>query len=208
MPQVALLIVTSAVFLSLTAAPTPKQDEAAKLYYPTRVGDKWTYLFTRTSDDARGVITPAEPKEWEFVEEVTAVEPKKGAKVVTVGRYEAGGKVYPNRVRQVSEEGVWQTEEMGKAFRNPWVHLKLPHKAGQSWENEEQIKDTTLTAHGPEKLKVPAGEFVAVRVEQRKSGKPDSDPIQTDWYAPRVGIVKLKTGNLLMVMKEFTPGKP
>jgi len=183
------------LLLNLAAAPAPKKAEESTLHYPTKVGDKWTYLLT----DKTG-----KEKEWEIVEMVTAVEDKKGVKVVTVGRFEEDGKVYPNRTREVSDRGVWQTEQLGfGALDSPWVHLKLPHKPGQMWD----FQKTSMTAHGPERVKVPAGEYDAIRVEIRNKDEPKSDPIQTAWFAPRVGIVKLTKGDLLIVMKTFTPGK-
>lgn len=200
MPRSAFLHFPPVLLLAL-AAPVPKGVEEAKLFYPTKVGDKWTYLFTEKGGNAKD-------KTSELVEMVTAVEDKDGVKVVTVGRFHDDGKVYTNRTRRVSDRGVWQTEGEGcEPFRTPWVHLKLPHKPGQAWEDDEHSKDTSLTAHGPEKVKVPAGEYDAIRVEKRKRGEPKSDPIQTDWYAPRVGIVQVRSGTLLIVMKEFTPGK-
>lgn len=187
--------------LVFAAAPAPKEAEETKLFFPTKVGDKWTYQFTDKSENAK-------EKEWEIGETVTAVQDKKGVKAVTIGRLEDDGKVYTNRIREVSDKGVWQTEEPGfESLKVPWVHLKLPHKRGQMWEDPDNEPGVTLTSHGPDKVKVPAGEYETIRVEKRKKGEPKSEPIRMAWFAPRVGLVKLTTGNLLIVMKSFTAGK-
>ena len=187
--------------LAFAAAPAPKAAEETKLFFPTKVGDRWIYLFTVKKDKTKD-------EESEIEEAVTAVEDKKGVKVVTVGRLENDGKVHTNRMREVSEKGVWQMESPGfEPLKTPWVHLKLPHKPGLTWDDDEHERGMTLTTHGPDRVKVPAGEYDAIRVEKRKKGDPKAEPIQTDWYAPRVGIVKLTSVNLLVVMKSFTAGK-
>jgi hypothetical protein len=134
MLRVALALLFSPPLLALVAAPAPKEAEETKLFFPTKVGDKWTYLFTEKAN---------KDKEWEIVETVTAVEDKKGMKVVTVGRVEEDGKVYRNRIRTVSEKGVWQMESSildMKPFKTPWVHLKLPHKPGQMWTTRTRTR--------------------------------------------------------------------
>jgi hypothetical protein len=172
--------------LSAVAAPIPKATEESAFYYPTKVGDKWTYTLTEKTGKDKG-------KKHELVEEVTAVEDKQGVKVVTVGRIHHDGKVYTHRIRRVSDQGVWQIESVGfEDHRTPWVFLKLPHKPGQTWEDDRNDKENSLAAHGPERVKVPAGEFNAIRVEWRKRGEPKSDPIHAEWYAPRVGSSKAK----------------
>lgn len=177
--------------ISLTSAE-PKEDT---IYYPTRVGDKWTYVVSSAS----GKI-----KDFELTEEVVSVKDKEGITSVVVGRW-YDGKLHPNRERQISDKGVWQTHNAaGEKYETPWIHLKLPHKPGQSWHVE--LIDQTMTAQGPEKIKVPAGTYEAIRVESRLKGN-KSDPVQTDWYAREIGVIKATAGDTTMVMKSFTPGK-
>ena len=189
--------------LGIAAAPVPKTNEESTLYFPTKVGDKWTYTLTEKTGKDKG-------KQHELVEEVSAVEDKEGVKVVTVSRLDdRDGEFYWHRQRHVSKDGVW---DIGSAVSDKpntpkWVHLKLPHRVGQKWEFHPDLKGTTATARGPERVKVTAGEFNAIRVELRKQDDPKSAPYQTEWYAAGVGIVKLETPDVLYEMKSFTPGK-
>jgi hypothetical protein len=190
---------TVSVFLAtlvVIAAPEPAPQPRPALYFPTRVGDAWVYLHT----DSAG-------KQWEVAEEVIAVKEKDRVRVVTIGRTHTDGKVYPNRIREVSDRGVIQTTSDGIGLpRAPLIHLLLPHKPGQSWENKFNFPGTR-TAYGPEKVKVPAGEFESFRVEEWRRGKPNSELVQTEWYAPGRGIVKLTAPRLTIEMKSFTRGK-
>lgn len=56
-------------------------------------------------------------------------------------------------------------------------------------------------------MKVPAGEYEAIRVEHRPRGKPTSVPFRTEWYAVGRGLVKLTTDGITIEMKSFAPAK-
>jgi hypothetical protein len=184
--------------LGIAAAPVPKTNEESTLYFPTKVGDKWTYTLTEKTGKDKG-------KQHELVEEVTAVEDKQGVKIVTVGRLHHDAKVYWNRERHVSKDGVWDARDAlsNEPILVASVCLKLPHKPDQQWDE----RDWTRTACGPERVNVPAGEFAAIRVVVRKRGEPKADPEQTEWFAPGVGIIKLETPRVTIEMKSLTPGK-
>src|SRR5262249_24704963 len=117
-----------------------------------------------------------------------------------------GGKLSLARAQALSEKGLYMAilgvDGPLSALR---FALKVPHKDGQSWEVDEI--EETLTAHGPEEVKVPAGTYQAIRVEHRKKGDPKSEPLRTFWYAPRVGNVKVVKGDFIITMKSFTPAK-
>jgi hypothetical protein len=103
----------------------------------------------------------------------------------------------------------------------PQCLLKLPHKDGQRWESAVTMtekkggfKSTTrykMAAFGPEEVKVPAGTFACIRVEE------ENDRTCTTWYAPGVGVVKsVRVGMLTVadpprrmetVPASFTPAK-
>jgi hypothetical protein len=192
-------VVVFALILPVGApgAPVPKPAVKPVDYFPTKVGDKWVYLVK--SESAR--------QETELVETVSEVKVKDGVKVVTISRAWDDNTFGVNREREVSAKGVVQMRDaiLDVSFDAPWVHLKLPHKDDQSWDVPHL--EQKYTAHGPEEVKVPAGTFHAIRVEHWEKIKGKSVVVQTEWFAPRVGIVKLKAGETLIEMKSFTPGK-
>ena len=180
-----------------TQAPMAPPPREVVYYFPTKVGAKWVRLWS----DGKG-------KDAEAVYVVTAVEEgKDGAKRVTVSAVGRNGKPSPFQEFEVSSKGLFYTRwfGFGRPVLEPQCELKLPHKAGQEWGDDESSLKEKQSAHGPEKVKVPAGEFDCIRVEYRDSRSPD--PTQTRWYAPGVGLVKLTSGNTLIVLKSFTPGK-
>jgi hypothetical protein len=146
---------------------------------------------------------------------VTRVE-KKGAGIrVTTGQEVTPGKILKT-VTDVSAKGVYLVEFAGKVHADPVPLLKLPAKAGDSWTVERQIPADggvatfTYTVGKVEEVKVPAGTFQAIRVEER------TDPTvlrmrATRWYAPGVGLVKAITSSgkieQTQVLKSYTPGK-
>ncbi|VTR94231.1 : DUF3108 [Gemmata massiliana] len=178
------------------ASPVPKMNGAVD-YFPTVVGDKWIYVLIEDGMQSKN----------EIEEEVTSVDVSNGVKTIKISRLHTNdGKMYYNRERDVSANGVFQSkDDDGKLFDHSCIYLNLPHKEGGKWTNDKFGE--TLTAYGPENVKVPAGEFVAIRVEHRKQGDAKTEPTCTYWYAPKVGIVKISLGKSEIVMKSFTPGK-
>jgi hypothetical protein len=59
---------------------------------------------------------------------------------------------------------------------------------------------------GVERVRVPAGEFDAVRVDQMQAQYPTA-PAQTRWYARGVGKVKHTCAGIDISLKSFPPGK-
>lgn len=191
------VIALSLPLAASASPPTAPPPREVVYYFPTKVGAKWVRLWS----DGKG-------KEAEVVEVVTAVEEgRDGAKRVTVGFIGRDGKPSPAREFEVSSRGLFWTKNLafGRSPEKPLCELELPHKAGQEWSDDETDLNTKQSAHGPEKLKVPAGEFECIRVEYRDSRSPD--PTQICWYAPGVGLVKLTSGDTRIVLKSFTPGK-
>ena len=189
----AVLALGACAFAGYGAEPAPPPREKV-VYFPITVGAKWV----RTWSSASG-----KEKDREVVEAVAEViDGKDGTKIVTVVRV---GEQWtrPMKVFEISNAGLfWTKNHAGNSAGLPWCELKLPHTPGQTWGAG---LDSKLTAHGPEKIKVPAGEFECIRVEYRDSRGPD--PVQTRWYAKGIGEVKVTSGDLVIVLKSFTPGR-
>jgi hypothetical protein len=194
-----------ALFVSAVDTPVAKPADKQPDYFPSRVGDKWVYVYVDGPEKTKGV---------ESTWTVLAVEEKSGVKTVHLGQlYSIDGKFHEDHDLELSAKGILQTRSprvIGiprKKYDSPRVDLKLPHKEGQTWDNDD-LKET-LTAHGPEEVKVLAGTYQAIRVEHRKKGDTKSEVFRTEWFAPRVGVVKIKinTGSIAIEMKSFTPGK-
>jgi hypothetical protein len=187
---VALVIAVIALTASAPATQVPEGTRQPPLYFPVQKGARWVYEDTELWFKESG-------PHGEYSEVVTDVsDGARGAKVVTVARVEAGGKTGVTRSYEVSTTGVFGLPERGALSTRPFCYLKLPHKAGQTWDS--------FVAHGPEKLKVPAGEFEVIRVEWRYY----DGPLDVTYYAPGVGPVKkVWQQSQISVLKSFTPGK-
>jgi hypothetical protein len=186
-----LLISLAALAASAPAAPIPDVLKEPVLYFPTKVGAKWTYTHSYKNQP-----------DHETVDGVVAVEEgADGAKVVTIGRLAAKGGLGPNWWMVVSSRGLfWDGRlENGGSLEGTCV-LKLPHRDGQTWAGS---LDTRVTARGPMLVTVPAGKFSCIQVESRWTLLPP----RTDWYAPGVGLVKSKSTDALTVLKSFAPVK-
>lgn len=169
-------------------------EQGPALYFPTTVGAKWIY-------DLDGK---------EESETLTAIESKGMAIVATIQRIDEFGKKREYKMR-LSKDGLFQLSGVGFATKHgPSCRLKLPHKPGQQWEAYTGARGGgfgTLTAFGPEKIKVPAGEFEVIRVETLFPQLDGDDVIGKFWYAPRVGLVKYECGKYVRVLKSFASGK-
>ena len=172
--------------------------EKPTLYFPTTVGTKWVYEFNRADGE----------KKWPDETEVlfAVEEGKDGAKVATIHRT-LPDRTYPFQKWEVSEQGLCCIEKLvGPPLRSPLCFLKLPQREGQSWDLGD-LRDVKLTAYGPERVKVPAGEFNAIRVEHWSTQYEGVRPNQICWYAVDVGLVKLESGDIVVTLKSFTRGK-
>ena len=189
-----------AVFVSLAfgtgtpAAPVPKDPPKGRAYFPTAPKTKWVY------DQGGHDLTLM----------VTEVEETRAGTVVSVA-FLAGDEWLPYEKVQVSDAGLTQLENVNGELDPPLVWLKVPFKAGDSWNFKWMDEKGTDTVRGVEKVKVPAGTFDAVRVDSEYTfaGKKMK---HSSWYAPGVGRVKEISGSdkeemIEIVLKSFTPGK-
>jgi hypothetical protein len=183
------------------AAPVPTRL-LPKPFYATAVGAKWVY---QQGDE-------------EWTEVVTAVERKDGVLVVSVGRVEPGGKVTPDHKEVVSDLGLTRVEALGVKLDHPLCPLKVPGPRCAEWVVDRgELAPLTCTARGSERVRVPAGEFDAVRVDGEFRLGEGRVWAGTRWYARGVGLVKKETPLTAVhgetedcvetVLKSFTPGQ-
>jgi hypothetical protein len=100
----------------------------------------------------------------------------------------------------VGTKGIFLVAEQGRDYPAPWCVCKLPHKEGDTWETAGHGGD--MRAGPAERVKTPAGEFLAYKVEWEYA----QGQTATYWYAPGYGLVKMSGGNNL-ALKTFTRGK-
>jgi hypothetical protein len=168
-------------------------EKVAQTYFPTKVGAKWEYEYDGKKE----------------TEEVTAVKKENDSFIVTVHRVDGFGSKSKTELK-VAKDGLFRLTG-GPAVEHPpmWL-LKLPHKAGARWETWTGAQghgDSEVKAFGPEKVKVPAGTFEAIRTETIYPQTAPEDIVGKFWYAPGVGLVKQTYGKYVRVLKSFSPGK-
>jgi hypothetical protein len=176
------------------AAPVPTHLMKPPFRHPTAVGTKWVY--DRKGQDLTLLLTN--------------IEEKKEGKLVTLEEADATGKTEPYQKRLVTAQEWYLTEESGEPYDPMWCSVKAPHGEKQQWEYATArdrlgvIKGTKAQAAKTERLKVPAGVFEAVKVENRRD--PQGGVDSTHWYASGVGLVQIDDPPY-MVLKSFAPGK-
>jgi hypothetical protein len=181
------------------AAPAPKDKEV--FYFPTHVGDKLVYE-----------ISSAE-RMTERTDTVLAVEVKSGAFIVSIASSTTSG-TRPAIKTRVSAQGMFSIFDGRQDIDPPTPLLKLPAKAGDTWEvKSTENKLGSVTGHtskviGEEDVQVPAGKFKTIRVDSIYSLSGEQS-IVSQWFAPDVGLVKMVNGggSRTTVLKSFTPGR-
>src|SRR5262245_6269367 len=175
------------------AAPVPKHlmPRDPPLTFPTTVGTKWVY---ELAGGGTQTIVISEAK-----------EEQDGSRVVTM-EYVEGGKKTPYQVRRISSQGVFVLIDGVREYEEPLCIVRLPHRKGETWEanlrhaGEVDERKGRRVAGPFERVRVPAGEFSAARIEwELKDGQTG-----TNWYVNGIGFVK---GTDYMELKSFTPGK-
>ncbi len=178
----------------LPAAPVPKHlmpKDQPPLIYPAAVGTKWVY------EANGGEVTIVASK----------VEDADGGKRITLDRLNADNTRAHHMTMLVSAKGVFLAAELNEPYDAPWCMLQLPHANGQTWDTKPARKgqvlvNGTMKAGPVEKVKVPAGEIEAVRVEWSYGG----GGVATYWYAPGYGLVR-QSGGTNWNLKSVTAGK-
>src|SRR5262249_43215969 len=124
-------LVLSLCWAVVSAAPVP-DDRPTPPYYPTKVGTKLVY------DYSRG--------EGELVFVVTAVKDIKGGKRVSVERRDLDQPV-PEAV-EVTAAGILRVEGPDGKLDPPDVILQLPFRAGATWKYQRGETPTSAGAVG------------------------------------------------------------
>lgn len=196
---VAAMLVASLAFSGRRALiSSPPSPPEPGLYFPTTVGDRWSYELNGQNDV--------------FVFSVESVEDGDGgAKLVSERRLVTDT---PHSkptvwVYSVTPRGLAVVAAGGKPKDRPEVLLKLDTAIGESWET------TTLTGwpsvrtmRGMETVEVPAGTFKAVRVDWEWTDARNRTGRGSDWFATGAGLVKYvctegpSAGNV-RAMREF-----
>jgi hypothetical protein len=184
-------------FASATRALAAPADAAEPaIYYPTKVGAKWVY------DDDGHTYTLV----------VTKVEARRGAKLVTVGLVNDTGRTQHSQTMEVSRRGLHEVSNFNRRCDPPQPLLLLPHTPGATWEAplylDGGFRGTAERRARPvEDTVVLAGTFRALRVDTL-STFPGGTQMLSHWYAPGVGLVKVKYRfGSSRELTSFTPGK-
>jgi hypothetical protein len=183
-------ILTVVLFASLVvAAPVPKAAKARKEMLPLTLGNRWEY------------ISPDNPCQVIDIREVTAVEEKDGATIVT--------QKYSNTVQtlRVDATGTTIIRTGNSDLKSPRVILKPDIREGDSWEWDAGGYTEVRTIGKAETIKTPAGEFESVPIHYRYVQNGQDIQKGTIWYAAGVGLVRIDySGQTSQVLKSFTPG--
>jgi hypothetical protein len=162
---------------SVSTAEPPKaevKDHLSSRLFPMRVGDCWNYAF----EDKEVVFT-------------VLGSDKVGESTLFVVRRAIGKEVVEFKV-SVEEDGVYIHADGKKEFSPPLRQFAFFAKSGDSWKwrGTESGKDRSYEFEnlGRQAVKVPAGEYQAIAVQQSDSQAGESS---TFWLAEGVGIVRL-----------------
>lgn len=183
------------------AAPVPKHlFPKEPIYFPTEVGSEWVY-------DEGGF-------KYEYF--VKSVEEKDGAKLVAVHllHRDRKGSQHAYTV-EVTKSGVREVSNANRKIEPPTPLVKSAAKKDDTWEtmfklNGEYRADYSFRCDGIEEVKVPAGTFHALRIEQRCEDPLTGKSYQTitTWFAPGIGPVKMQYApNAIRELVSFSPGK-
>ena len=193
--------ILAALFASLWlmgAPPTASQDAAIDYYSPDP-GNVWIY---KTNDDCRPEVT---------IKLDTVSKRDDNSLVLNFVESTPPDKWIPHNKLLLTKNGIYRIEVAGEKIDPPFCVLKLPHIAKQEWTDEGDMPDAkkiaTNKAIGSEEVVVPAGKFMAIRVERTLEIAIDTHYFQQDWFAPGVGCVKKSAGELTYELKQFIPVK-
>jgi hypothetical protein len=201
MRSLALVSIVSFLAITAFAVPIPQDAKKPTLYFPVEVGAKWVYQWTKEGE----------------TREVTAVEDKKGAKIVTVSTVGKDNKLSPCEVVSVTEQGLELLSKFGEELKPTVWLLKSPCKSGDKWKcdstwfGRKDLLEANAKVCEIEELEVPAGKFNTIRVERKYALNGTGGGYKwNEWFAPGIGRVQMIEhfdGPLVAVLKSFTPGK-
>ena len=164
------------------------QDAAAN-YWPFKVGNTWT------------IDTKVEDKTLIQILTVTKVTQQGASSDATV-EYKLNDKVIQTEVYRFDDKGISRVSSDAAILNPPFPVVQYPMAADKKWSwkgtlnanGKEFHGDSQISTSGPEVLKLPAGEFKAIRVHSELTLSLDSGEkivVPNDyWFAPGVGLVK------------------
>jgi len=196
-------MLSSVLFFSLVLVPSglgqPPAVTKDHSYFPMDVGATWHY----SAPDGKVAL------------KITAHE-KMGDLKCAKMETSVDGNVIGNQHIASTAEGLVRVAYNGQKIEKPILFLKLPPKAGESWNIDTKITgQTTETIKGKfvageEEIEVPAGKFKTVTStgEFEINGQPAKFAY---WFAEKVGIVKLTidsgSTHLNLELQKYEPAK-
>jgi hypothetical protein len=196
---------SAVVLVAATVSPLQAAEDVVGEtgYYPLKPGTEWEY----TSDATTVSIKVAKHE-------------MKGSYMTARVETTIDGKVVLTENLTVTKEGLLRAGTNDVAASKPTIVIKLPPKAGDKWRIDSEINGEKLEGELAceaiaEKIKVPAGEFTAVKVGGTFATTAISGDKQeyslAAWYAEGTGPVKiiLKTQGIdtILELKKYTAGK-
>ncbi|HKS16180.1 MAG TPA: hypothetical protein VJU16_02655 [Planctomycetota bacterium] len=191
-------ILALAVFAALLQDPKPAP------FLPLKEGATWTYV----NGNAEGKVKVAGREKIGEVETFILVT-------------EMSGSSSDKEFISVDATGIRMhrlvSEKTTIDYATPFVRLKLPPAAGDTWEWKGDIGKEKATAtfknEGEEEVTVPAGKFKAWKVTATVEIA-GVKHVGSNWFAPGVGIVKQhskfesggKKHDSVIELKSFEPG--
>jgi hypothetical protein len=198
------IIIICSFNILLTAVAALAADK--KDYYPLTVGSEWVMQVTILEDNSviEQNISIDKPTEFE------------GITYATMKQVDPNNKWTALILK--NEKGVyWRKLSLNKfitldSYFNPQApYLQFPLTKGSKWEwqgvfvlpvGDKKSSMKLEIQNNAEEVTVPAGKFKCVKVHIIKMTGDDADE-ETDWYAPGVGLVKLKSKKYLKELKSY-----
>ena len=187
------IAVSVATIAPAAPVPTHLMPSVPPLAIPTKLGTTWVY--DHDGEEKTLVISRSEEVET--------------GRLVTTEWLGADGTRTPYWVMSVTKDDVRLVAQLGEMNDAPWCFIKLPHRSGKTWEvrfshSGREFKGM-IAARPMERIKVPAGEFSAARIDCVFISEGWVDELKvTCWFAHGVGLVQMDENRKL---KSFTPGK-
>jgi hypothetical protein len=171
--------------LLVAAAVLSAQDKLAETpYYPLQVGTTWHY---KAGDGKFTVRVTKHEKVGNVL--CARLEVRRDGKVVGWQHLAAttDGVYRHDLTDQHTDKAVTQTP------KPPILVLKLPPKKGDTWKVDSKANGQAFRGTfkiDEQKIKVPAGEYQAIRVTSQDLEASGLKPVLTTYYASGVGMVK------------------
>jgi hypothetical protein len=193
------MLLASANLASVALAGDKDKLEKTE-YFPLKVGNTWEYL----TSGKKIVVTV---KAHEMVSGMLC------AKVET----DLSGVLLTEHIT-VKDGGVYRVQANGKKVEPPFLILKVPPKAGESWTNKSSLEgfiiEGTMTVAEEKNVKVGSKDYDTLFLVSSSNLKVGGqDAVMKTWFARDVGMVKqifqMSGSNIDVTVEldKFTAGK-